>query len=449
MRQIVPPIPIIQKILGMQSMADGSSYRLSTYCMRAERPEGILFYHTLTGELLLLTHVEAGQLQKLSGPVPSALEELVRRWFLRPQGANDMALADQTRQIAERFEKKKTNLTRYTIFTTTARCFYCFESGWKKSSMSEQTALDTAKYIMEHCLGKPVHLRWFGGEPLVNTEAINVITDFLRRQGVEFRSTMISNGYLFDAILVQRARDIWNLTQVQITLDGTEEVYNRRKDYMNPQGSPYQKVLWNVGLLLDTDIRVQVRLNMDADNEKNLYNLVDELAERFGGKPGFGIYLAVIFENAGNEPSYYTEEERSTYARKLRSIQAYIDEKGVTARPPLKHGIIVNSCLADNSSSTTVTPEGLLGRCEGRMNGSVWGSLYSDEMDTETLRQWGERKPAEEICKTCAIYPQCIRLKKCPDWRGHCSPIERITREEKLRRAVLGAYENWKAAGQN
>ena len=442
MRQIVPPIPIVQKILGAQSMVDGSSYRLSTHCMRAERPEGILLYHTLTGELLLLSHEEAALLGKFPGSVVfPELEELAARWFLRPLGTDDMALADQTRQIGSRFQKKENVLTGYTIFTTTAcnaRCFYCFETGWKKSSMSEQTALDTAKYIMEHCGGRPVRFRWFGGEPLVNAKAIDVITDFLRRQGVEFRSTMISNGYLFDEMLVQRARDIWNLKHVQITLDGTEEIYNTRKAYVHPEGSPFQRVMGNIGLLLDADIRVQVRLNMDVDNEKDLYDLVDELTERFGGRFGFGIYLAVIFENAGTNPSYYTEEERRAYTRKLRSMQTYMEEKGVTARTPLRRKIAINSCIADNGSFTTVTPEGLLGRCEGCMNGSVWGSIYSDEVDTEALRQWREHKPAEEICKTCAIYPQCFRLKKCPDWREHCSPIERRVREDRLRRGVLG-----------
>ena len=449
MRQVISAIKMVQKILGRQKAEEGAPYRLSAHCMRVEQPEGALLYHTLTGELVLLSHEEEKQLDRLPGPVSPALGELAARWFLRPLAADDMALADQIREITGHLAGKgETALTAYTIFTTTAcnaRCFYCFESGWKKSSMTKQTALDTAAYIAAHRGGRPVRLFWFGGEPLMNIEAIDAITGSLLREGVEFHSTMISNGYLFDPALVRRARDDWNLKQVQITLDGTEEVYNRRKAYVNPQGSPFQRVLRNIGLLLDAGIRVSVRLNMDGDNEGDLYALVDALAERFGGRPGFGVYLAMIYETRGPEPSSYTAEERSAYARSFQSMQSHLEGKGVATRPPLGRGVAVRSCMADKDGFTTVTPDGLLGRCEGCIDGTVWGSIYSNEADGEMLRQWKEKNPPEAACGMCPLYPQCVRLKKCPNWPEHCTPIERVYREEKIRRGMLGSYEEWKA----
>ena len=451
MRQVVPPFWIVQKILGEQKKNKGAPCRLTVHCVRVERPEGVLLYHTLTGELLLLTKEEADKLSCLPGPVPAALGALVPRWFLRPEGTDDVALADQVRAIATRFRKKDDALTRYKIFTTTAcnaRCFYCFEAGWKNSTMSEQVARDTASYIVKHCGGKPVHLHWFGGEPLVNVRAIDIITDSLREHGVELHSTMTSNGYLFDRKLVKRAREVWGLDIVQITLDGTEEVYNARKDYVNPEGSPFQRVLRNIDLLLEADIGVNVRLNMDGENERDLYTLIDQLAVRFGGKSGFGIHLLEIQGNyEGVDPPDYVEEELLTYAEKLRSLRVYAEKKGIAARPPLSRGFSINACRADSDSATTVTPEGMLGKCNSCINGTIWGSIYSGEMDKELLRQWRERKPPEAACKTCAIYPQCLRLKKCPHFE-HCFPIDRETRTDRLSRNILGAYEDWKASGQ-
>ena len=451
MQQIVPPITIVQRILGEQKKDEGASYRLIIHCLRVERPEGALLYHTLTGELLLLSHEEAALLEKLPGSVPPALEELVSRWFLRPAGADDMALTDQVRQIGSRFGKKETALTKYRILTTTdcnARCFYCFETGWKKSFMTEQTARDTAAYIGAHLSGRPVRLEWFGGEPLVNVRAIDIITDSLRRQGVGFYSTMVSNGYLFDETLAGRAKDDWALEQVQITLDGTEEVYNQRKAYVHAEGSPYRRVLGNIGLLLDAGIRVNVRLNMDGDNEKDLYALVDELAERFGGKPGFGVFATVLFENAGSDPHSYTEEERRAYVQKRMALLAHIQGKGMLERVPLKRGVTINACLADGGNYTVVTPEGRLGLCSACEDGAIWGSIYADAADDEFLRQWKERRAPWEGCKTCPIYPQCLRLKKCPRDSEHCSAIQRSVWVERQRRAILGAYEDQKAAGQ-
>lgn len=453
MRQVIPPTSIVQNILGEQKLAGGAFCRLTTHCMRAERPEGVLLYHTLTGELLLLSPEEEAALEGLPGPVSPLLGELAARWFLRPLEADDIALADQTREIAERLRKRGAVLTRYTIFTTmdcNARCFYCYEAGWKKSSMSKQTALNTANYIAAHCGGKPTRLEWFGGEPLVNTRAIDIITESLREQGVAFRSSMISNGYLFDEALVQRAKCVWNLKEVKITLDGTEEVYNRRKAYVNTQGSPYRRVLRNIGLLMDEGISVKIRLNMDENNERDLYALVDELAERFRGKPGFaGICMQWLRENSETAPANYTEEQLRTRFEKIQSLQAYVERLGILTRITLKRGFAVNACEADSDSATTVTPEGLLGRCASWADNGIWGSVCSPEQDTAVLRQWKERKPPEPICRTCAVYPQCLRLKKCPGWLEHCSPIGQSRREDSLRRAILGAYEDWKAAGQN
>ncbi len=448
MRQIIPPVTLAQKILGEQKKNEGVPYRLTTHCVRVERPEGVLLYHTLTGELLLFQE-EAALLAALPGPVPPALGELVPRWFLRPERADDMALADQVRQIGSRFQKKETALTRYTIFTTmdcNARCFYCYEAGLEKSSMTGQTARDTAVYIGAHRSGKPVHIRWFGGEPLVNVRAIDIITDSLREQGVEFCSTMTSNGYLFDEALVRRVKDDWKMEMVQITLDGTEEVYNQRKAYVNPKGSPFQRVLRNIGLLLDAGVQVKVRLNMDGDNEKDLYALVDQLVERFGGKSGFGIYPVVLLENAGIDPHSYTKEERCDYAEKARSLLTYIDGKNVMAREPLKNGLMTSSCVADRDGATTVTPEGQLGRCEVCINDTIWGSICSDEREEEVICQWQAHKPPETACKTCPVYPQCIRVEMCPIWLRHCSPIEQVYRESLLYQGILGAYEEWKDA---
>ncbi len=450
MVQIAPPINPAQKILGQQRINEENTYRLTAHCVRIEQPEGVLLYHTLTGEVLLLTKGEADKLRELPGPVPADLGELAPRWFLRPEGADDMALADQVRQIAERFRKKETALTKYIIFTTmacNARCFYCFETGWENSTMSDETARATAAYIMKHCGGKPVRLGWFGGEPLVNAKVIDIITDQLRRQGGAFHSGMTTNGYLFDEAMVRRAKDDWNLQEAHITLDGTEEIYNARKNYVNPEGSPFQRVLRNIGLLLDAGVQVNVRLNMDRDNEGDLYTLIDQLAERFLGKPGFCVYLEGLRENTGSAPQSYTEEERRAYAEKLRSLRVYTESKGVAEKQPLRRGLVVNACKADSEKYTVVTTEGRLSRCESCRDGAVWGSVFSEERDEEVLRQWKEFRPPVEACKDCAIYPQCFRLKKCPNWPGPCSPIERGNRENRFRRMVLGAYEDWKAAG--
>lgn len=99
-------------------------------------------------------------------------------------------------------------------------------------------------------------------------------------------------------------------------------------------------------------------------------------------------------------------------------------------------------------NAATITPEGRLGRCESYIDKGLWGSVFSDGRDEQVLRQWRERRPPEECCKTCEHYPRCVRLKNCVIRTEDCSPVEREEQRIRLHQTVLDAYEDWKAAGQ-
>ena len=188
---------------------------------------GVLVFHTLTRALLLLTPEEYA--------APDNLPELRDGWFRVPQEMDDMKYADQVRFIRRTMQKEPEHITSYTIFTTTdcnARCFYCYEMGRSRIPMSDETAHKAAAYIAAHCGGEKVHLHWFGGEPLFNKQVIDIICTDLTEKGIVYESMMISNGYLFDGATVEQAVSHWKLKSVQITLDGTEEIYNRSKAFI-------------------------------------------------------------------------------------------------------------------------------------------------------------------------------------------------------------------------
>ena len=116
--------------------------------------------------------------------------------------------------------------------------------------MSEETGFKVVEFIADHCgKNRKVTLDWFGGEPTLGIERIDQISRGLREKQIRFTSLMISNGYLFSDELIRRATEIWNLTDIQITLDGTEEIYNRTKAYVNAENNPYHTVLDNICLL--------------------------------------------------------------------------------------------------------------------------------------------------------------------------------------------------------
>ena len=443
---ICPPTDEAAKLTAKAKIKPGQPYRLSDQCVARETEDGLLLYHTLTAELLLLNSTEADLLHRLSGRVPEELQELLPRRFLVPADTDERLYCDQLRRVLSMTKEKDDAITSYTVFTTTdcnARCFYCYEKGRSRIPMSEETAGASAEYIAKHCKGKPVRFHWFGGEPLFNTPAIDTIVAGMKENNIPYSSSMISNGYLFDEELVRKAKDEWRLKRVQITLDGTEEIYNRRKAYIYREGSAYQRVLRNIGLLLEAEIRVSVRLNLDMKNFDDLMGLTDELAERFASYPKLSVYNHIIYDELG-EGSLY--ENRKELYRASEKLTKHICDKGIGGKGGVLHSFKYNRCMADSDASVTITPEGYIGKCEHYSDAEEsWGFLGSEEKKEEVLQSWKQRMPVLPECQTCFYYPQCISLVKCPNVRGYCDPEYREEQQKRIQRRMLYSYENWKA----
>ena len=137
---------------------------------------------------------------------------------------------------------------------------------------------------------------------------------------------MISNGYLFDADRVQRAKDLWQLKRVQITLDGTAQTYNRVKDYVYRDVNAFERVLQNIGLLTGTGIHTRIRLNVSKHNIGEMAELVELLHQRFGADEHLTVTSSALFEEEHNAELFAQRmqlEQQITacgFARKLYDL---------------------------------------------------------------------------------------------------------------------------------
>lgn len=415
------------------------SNRLFHYCVQKSVEEGVLLFNSLTMEELLLTQEEFSKIYQN--------DYLKEHWFVVPENTNDKEYVDLVKWILSNSVKKEKGITSYKIFTTTdcnARCFYCFELGRSRFPMTNETALKVVEYIKAHCEGKPVKLAWFGGEPLFNAGVIDTICDGLRREGVAFKSTMISNGYLFDEETAQKAAKQWNLKRVQITLDGTEKVYNKIKAYIYKGENAYQTVLNNIGYLLDASVSITIRMNMDLYNAEDLLSLVDELAERFGGRKGISAYAHHLFKEGIPMAELYASEEWILRDAAMCQLEERIRQSGLQPRRGLPTTIKVNHCMADNSNSVSILPDGKIGLCEHFSESEFIGHIDHEGFDSAVIESWKERTPEVPECATCFYYPMCIRLKKCPN-EGPCYPLYRNEILRRVQSEMTGQYEMWLA----
>lgn len=445
MRVLIQQNILLLQLLGEQPVHAASEYRPISFCVLLEADGVAVAYNTLTGELIEPMPEEVSALRATCGVSANAVtERLIRKWFLVPKEHDDLGLALEVRTLARDLLSQK-GKREFTILTTTdcnARCFYCYELGIRRVPMSEQTAQDAAAFIIKTCGSEKACLNWFGGEPLYNAGVIDIICTALRDAGVEYRSTMVSNGYLFDGETIRRAKELWRLRRVQITLDGTEAVYNKAKAFIYKDGrSAFRVVTDNIERLLQSGIRVSVRMNMGEHNKEDLYALVDWLCERYSERELLSAYPHLLFDYTQNRIVAQDSAARLARAQELLAFEQYCADKGLLRAAPIENEIKINHCMADSPRAVTILPSGKIGKCEHFAESEFVGDIYSGVDNAEKVAEFSASLNNQALCGGCPVFPRCIRLKKCPD-EGEipCDAAKRLIEETALKRRVAAAY---------
>lgn len=405
MEQLLKQDPIAMGMLGKQTVQE-QVYRPLTYMLTANEADKIIYYNLLTHEMIAL---KVSELEFLE-----TRKYLIENWYLVPESHDDQLLVDECRAVLTLMDSWPKRIHVFHIFTTldcNARCFYCFEKRMPGSNMTMETASRAIEYMEKQADGNPIKIEWFGGEPLFNYPIIDFITSELSKKGLQFKSDMVSNGLLFDNILVEKAKKHWNLKNVQITLDGTRQIYRRVKSYVTDITDPFERVLQNIKSLLRAEIKVSIRLNIGLHNYSDMRDLVEYICEEFKGENNLFVYTAPLIEMTqySNEKKLFIYELMDELDRMLNPLFGKKNKKDFAEK-------MANSyCMASGREAVTILPDGKVGICENITSGALLGDIYSEELDIKMREDFGQRFYREDKCRPCPMYPNCYIVNGCPN----------------------------------
>ena len=442
MKTIVEPKQYIRKLWGKQRIKETDIYRLMRYVLRVDHDGKVLLHNVVTGQLAELGQEEAKALEKLPTVYAPELEQLVSEHYLVPEGFDEYKSVQQLRKIL-RLRPTGSAINHYVILPTTfcnAHCFYCYESDYPRVHMTEETASRLIDYIDEHREGKDVTINWFGGEPLVGIQRIDQISQGLKDRGIAFSSSMISNGYLFDEEIVERSIDLWKLNRIQITLDGTEDTYNRVKAYVNIRDNPFQRVLRNIDLLSSKKIQVNIRLNVDYYNKDDILKLIEELGERYSQNQFVSVYLNMLFNDQGYEPVKHSYDDLIALSNLIQDYTGRLKELRMSFDNLNDLHLLYGQCMADNPSTVMIQPDGSFSRCEHESILDSYGNLEEGITDPEKLEKWKEAIEMSDYCPQCDIFPACYHLRCCMNSDLPCTEPLRLNALKKQTERILATY---------
>ena len=438
LKEIIKQNKGLARFMPKQTLKSEIRYRWSDFVFPFEIDKKKYIYNTFTKQCFE-ADINIGANSRFSADEISGSDELKTLfdgYFLVPEDKDESVFYEKMISLLRVYGQKKGYAT-YTILPTTvcnARCVYCYEEGAKQVTMTPETVKDTIGFIMKtHRKGAEIQLAWFGGEPLIGERIIDEICSALKDNGVSYRSSIITNASLITDENVKKMLGLWNMKHIQVSLDGTEGEYIKRKNYLGSSDGIYKKVLENITKL--KDIPVILRCNMDEDNIDEVCDFIDELDEALSEKKNIGIDLVPLYGVQSREDGIGIWErcvDAWGYARR-RGFRVVTGIDGKTFR--------IHRCMADNpSGSIVITPDGLLYNCEHCEPDKRFGNIKDGITDQGFIRDYSRVEKTREMCRGCALLPECTSFTRCPVKNANC----RYAMEQRMIYGLMGTIEKEK-----
>ena len=307
--------------------------------------------------------------------------------------------------IRRNTDQRNQNLRRHRIYTTlacNARCPYCFETRADGGHMSLEIAEKVSQYIQKkQGNAQKLTIIWFGGEPLLNTAAIDFISRDLcssMSSNLNYSYFMITNGLLFNDTLVQKAVHEWKLEGAQITLDGLKDTYEKVKGYNIPNA--FDKVIKNIRLLLYNGIKVRIRVNYDQNNFNEILALIDFLGSNFCDCDGIFVYGHKIMSDKSPDNSKLASADDDILIWDKIRENGFCKDILETIKPNLM------SCTAGSLYNEMFLPNGNIGKCaQAIAKGDIVGSLETG-IHNNKVSKWCCGL-LNDVCMECTLLPIC------------------------------------------
>ena len=293
------------------------------------------------------------------------------------------------------------SITITTTLKCNARCIYCFENGVKQTDIIEGVEEKLLDFIKKHNKSNEVHLVLFGGEPLLNIPFIDSLCNSLTEAEIIYSTYIITNGSLLNKELIESKFDYWNIKDMQVTLDGVKNVYEKIKNYKFPHEGMFYSILDNIRIAAENDVFVNIRLNIGKDNKDSIIELIKELDKIFGQYNNVVFYPAFL---AGNQ-EIQDEDERIEFIKKM--LFSIKNVQKLTAGMRFYSLPRMHACMNGDPTSFSIDVNGNIYTCECNVGRSKYriGEL-TEGLFINDLR--GADVTFSEECRHCVFLPKCF-----------------------------------------
>jgi uncharacterized protein len=323
---------------------------------------------------------------------------------------NDEYLKIKLQRHLKRFDKKHMTLTIAPTLHCNFTCNYCFEESRPNIYMTDKIEKSLIDFITRHQDVERLTITWFGGEPLLSFNKISSITDKINSLGINYNSTIITNGYLMSPEIISQFLNL-RIDKIHVTIDGPEKVHNKRRPHINNKGS-FQTIFQNLvslkPYLSENKINLTVRVNIDHSNKQHYNDIYTKLRNEFGYS-NVSIYPGIVKKTFGSCKSVddilMNNQEQANF-----NIDQY-QKHNINSADffPVR---VVGECMARQIYGYLVDARGDIYKCwtdVGNKKEAIGNILDDTLVNTTKLTQYltGADAFDKPKCQKCFFLPVC------------------------------------------
>ena len=294
---------------------------------------------------------------------------MAKAGYIIPSDKNELATIKFERERA-RYNTSTLTLSITPTMDCNMRCPYCFETR-NNLVMSKETQEQVISFVKGYLNNnkniKRLFVDWFGGEPLLYKDIVYSLSkqliDICAEKDIAYSAGTSTNGSMLDVETARKLVDDCKLAYAQITIDGFQEIHNKRRILANGDDS-YSIIMANIDACKDI-IPIIVRVNVDKENLDEIERLVTYFLEEKGWTDRPKFYVTPVYTNdntCGIDSSVclQNEEFAQIYDMSNRAIYALNRDSVINNLIPTRKKIF---CSAEMVSNFLIDPEGYIYNC--------------------------------------------------------------------------------------
>ena len=237
--------------------------------------ENYFIVNLLSGNADILGVDEAAKMKAImneeTSPDNSFSGELAEKGYISEKADENKLYRKKYLDFLDSRNKDEIQLFFVTNYSCNFACTYCYQDQYSNPSLEMNTEVIDSffNYIKKEFAGRDKYITVFGGEPLLNSPRQKAAIEYLLNKASEekLEISFVTNGYNLETYInILKNRSI---REIQVTLDGTEAVHNKRRFLKSGDGT-FAVIVKGIDACLQNNITVNLRMVIDKENIEDL-----------------------------------------------------------------------------------------------------------------------------------------------------------------------------------